>query len=345
MADKKKYLIGVDLGGTKIALALSDRQGRIIAEKVLPTRTKARPAEVIKEIISAIRDLNRSSGISLAQVAGIGFGAPGQVLPDRGVVVSSPNLPTWHNVRLVGPIEQALKRPVYLDNDANVAAVGELFFGAGRGIKDFIFVTISTGIGGGIIINGDLYRGARNIAGEVGHMVIQANGPRCGCGSFGCWEAMASGTAIARVARSKVRALLKLAGSTKGTARQRQHARQAAAGLLRSAGGRLDRIDSRTVCQAARQGDLLSLAVITDISYYLGVGFSNLINVFNPSRIIISGGVTQDWALFEPLVHKTVKQLAFSQAAASVRIVKSPLGKKTGLLGALALVRYSQEEC
>lgn len=344
MADKKQYLIGVDLGGTKIALALSDNRGRIMAEKVLPTRTKARPAEVIKEIIIGIRELSRTSGIPLSRVAGIGFGAPGQVLPSRGVVISSPNLPTWRHVRLVQPIRQALKRPVYLDNDANVAALGELFFGAGRGINDFIFVTISTGIGGGIIINGDLYRGARNIAGEVGHMVIQANGPKCGCGSFGCWEAMASGTAIARVARAKVQALIKLAGSKKGTVSQRRQARRAVAVMWAAAGGRLDRIDAKVVCQAARQGDLLALAVIAEISYYLGVGFSNLINVFNPGRIVISGGVTQDWSLFEKLVHKTIKQLAFSQAAASVKIVKSPLGKKTGLLGALALVRYSREK-
>lgn len=334
---KKNYLIGVDLGGTKIALALAETSGRILTEETLVTQTKARPAAIISQIISSIRNLIKKGGISSKQVLGIGFGAPGQVLPEQGLVVSSPNLPAWHNIQLIKPITRALKCPVYLDNDANCAALGELYFGAGQKYQNFVFVTISTGIGGGIIIKKDLYRGARNIAGEVGHMIIQANGPACGCGSFGCWEAMASGTAIARLAQAKIRALLK---AKVRSVREKVAAKKAAAWLLNLAGGKVNLIDARVVCQAARRGDLLALAVIAEISYYLGIGFTNLINIFNPKLIIISGGVTQDWGLFEPLVNKTVKRLAFSESAASVKIVKSPLGKKTGLMGALALVRH-----
>jgi glucokinase len=314
------YILAVDLGGTKIALGLLDLKGKIIQSRTVATPVKSSPSKVISLVIYEIKKLINESGIPFSKIKGLGIGAPGQILPEEGLVVSSPNLPLWKNVQLKKPLETALKIPVHLDNDAKAAALGELHFGAGRGQKNLLFVTVSTGIGCGIIINGKIYRGARNIAGEAGHMIIKPDGPKCGCGNYGCWEALAAGPAFARIAREKLK---NHSGKTK---------------LLQLTGGKPEKIDGSILAQAVRAGDPLAKKVWAEGTYYLGLGFVNLINIFNPSLIVVGGGLANAGEMLLQPVRQLIKKMGFSVAAREVRIVPAKLKSNAGLLGAGALV-------
>jgi glucokinase len=206
-----------------------------------------------------------------------------------------------------------------LDNDANLSALGEWRFGGGKGFSDLIYITVSTGIGGGIIAGGKLYRGACGTAGEVGHMTIEVNGPRCNCGNTGCWEALASGTALAREAVRQIRE-----GATTS--------------IIELVEGDLSKVDARIVSLAAQQGDEIAKQLVSRLSYYLGVGLANLVNIFNPELILIGGGlVKMGDLLLEPAI-KIVKERAFSTSANAVSIKPALLGSDSGVLGAVALV-------
>jgi glucokinase len=250
-------------------------------------------------------------------VAAVGIGAPGPPDIEAGVVVAPPNLPGWARVPLKRLIEDGLGITTFLENDANAAALGEHRFGAGRGTRHMIYVTASTGIGGGLILDGKLYHGADGMAGEIGHTTAMPYGPHCNCGNRGCLESFASGTAIAREARGRV-------------------ARGVPTLIADLAGGDLERITAKLVAQAADQGDVEAQSILAEAMDYLGIGMANLVNLFNPELIVIGGGLTNiGEGLFDP-VRRAIVRHAFHTPAETVRVVRAELGDKVGVLGAVA---------
>lgn len=312
----RKYLVGIDLGGTKIAVAVVDAVGQVLQRVQEWTRGEEGPERVLARINCLLDAALAKAGVSAEQVAGIGIGAPGIVDWKEGIVHNLTNLPGWRNVNLKERFEQRYSLPVAVDNDANAAALGEYLFGSGRGVRHMLYLTISTGIGGGIIQDGRLVHGAWGVAGEVGHMVLDPQGELCNCGNCGCWETISSGRAIARqvlrrIARGEQSMVTELAG-----------------------GGE---IKAEHVFQARQLGDELAAAVIRRALLYLGVGVANLVNVLNPERVVIGGGVANvGEVLFEP-VRRQVRELGFGPAARA-EIVPAALGKDAGVVGAAALV-------
>jgi glucokinase len=196
--------LGIDLGGTKILTAVADPRGRMLSRDHSITPAEKGTDAVIQAILQSAARALEQAGIAASELSAIGVGAPGLSNPETGVLFTSPNLPGWLNVSLKDIIEKKINKKAFLINDANAAALGELYFGAAKGSRNFIYITISTGIGGGIVVNGQIYTGTLGIAGEVGHMTIQDGGPLCNCGNRGCWEALASGTALASEAKHRI---------------------------------------------------------------------------------------------------------------------------------------------
>ena len=312
-----KMIIGIDLGGTKINTVLADRRGNIKARDLRDTLASEGPDAVIERIAGAIKDVS-----SRTKIAGIGIGAAGACDAAKGVITSSPNLPGWHNVPLKEKIQRQFDIPTYLENDATVAALGEYCFGGYEGIDNLIYVSVGTGIGGGIIINGQLYSGTSGSAGEVGHMTIDINGIKCPCGNIGCWETLASGNAMSREAVKRIKA-----GELST--------------ILDFADGKLDKVNGKSIFAAAQKGDRLAQEVIAQTGYYLGVGLVNLVDIFNPQLILIGGGLSQMGALLLDPARKVVNQRAFQLPAQAVSIEPSRLGTDSAALGAVALVLKS----
>lgn len=316
---EQKLILGVDLGGTKIATALATAQGEILARGRRPTPAQAGPDAVIKSICAAIDKILSAKRLKPSQFLGIGIAAAGIIDSDKGKVISSPNLPGWHEVPLRDAVEQRFGIPVYLGNDATLAALGEWRFGLKKGIANLIYITVSTGIGGGIIADGKLYTGVCGVAGEIGHMTIDINGPKCNCGNIGCWETLASGTALAREAVKQIREGAKTS-------------------IIELVNGDISKIDAKVVDLAAKQGDELAKELISRLGYYLGIGLVNLVNIFNPELILIGGGVAKTGDLLLQPAIKVVKERAFSTPANAVEIKSAILGDDSGILGAVAFV-------
>ena len=314
----KQLVIGIDLGGTKISTALADDSGKIMAHDYRETRADEGQEVVVGRMLDAARQVMAQAEVETTQVSAVGIGAPGPMDIEAGVVVAPPNLPGWDRVPLKQLIEAELAITTFLDNDANAAALGEHRFGAGRGTEHMIYVTVSTGIGGGLILGGKLYHGAGGVAGEIGHVTILPNGPPCNCGNRGCLESLASGTSIARVARERV---------AHGTPTL----------MADLAKGDPKRITAKLVAEAAKQGDAEAQHILSEAMNYLGIGMANLANLFNPQLIVIGGGLTNVGdPLFEP-VRRAIGRHAFVAAAQAVRVVRAELGNDAGVMGAVAL--------
>ena len=274
----------------------------------------ARIARMVEEVIA---DACAATGASRADFLGVGVGAPGPLDRASGLVVVAPNL-KWNNYPLAPNVEALVRLPVLLDNDANCATLGEWWMGAGRGTRHMVGLTIGTGIGGGLIIDGRLYHGASDVAGEIGHTTIETQGRRCACGNYGCLEAYASGPAIAERAREALVA-------------------DGESQIARRVGGDVSRITAQTVYEAADDGDAVALEVVRDTARFLGAGVANLLNVFNPQIVVLAGGVTAAGDnLFEPL-RTEVRRRAFRPAWEATRIVPGELGSTAGVVGAGAM--------
>jgi len=320
LGDKgQKLILGVDLGGTKIAAALATTQGEIVARGRRPTPAQAGPDAVINSVCATINEVLSAKELRPSRLSGIGIAAAGVIDSANGKVIFSPNLPAWHEVPLREAIEQRFGIPAYLGNDANLAALGEWRFGVEKKVANLIYITVSTGIGGGIIADGKLYTGACGAAGEIGHMTIDVNGPRCRCGNIGCWETLASGTALAREAVKRI---------TEG----------ARTSIIELVGGDVSKIDAKIVGLTAKQGDELAQELVSRLGYYFGVGLANLVNIFNPELILVGGGVAKIGALLLQPAIKIVKERAFSTSANAVEIKPATLGDDSGILGAVAFV-------
>ena len=308
-------ILGIDLGGTKILTAVTDTQGKMLSRDHSITPAAKGQKAVIQSILESTGRALEQAGISTADLDAIGIGAPGLSNPETGILFTSPNLPGWRDVPLRDIIQKELGKKAFLINDANAAAIGELHFGAARGARNFIYITVSTGIGGGIIIDGNIYTGSAGTAGELGHMVIDDEGPLCNCGNRGCWETLASGTALAREARHRIK-------------------EGARTSILDYAGGDEERVSAETIHQAAQAGDNLAQELIARTGYYIGVGLANLVNIFNPEVIVIGGGLSNIGDLLLQPAFAEAERRAFRQSYQAVRFVRAELGRNSGVIGA-----------
>lgn len=338
-------MIGVDLGGTQVRAALV-QDGKLLSRVGYLTQDEDGFEAVMGRIQEAIRQAAEQAGVSLERVIGIGIGAPGPLDSRTGILFAPPNLKGWRNVPLRQILYDTFSLPVYLGNDANLAGLGEHVYGAGRGVPDMIYVTVSTGIGGGVIIGGRVLEGVSGTAGEIGHMTIDIHGPRCNCGNTGCLEVLASGTAIARSAAEAIEEGLG-AGML---AVARELAAQKNPLLDRAGRSSFSpkaettplpaevEVDAATVVEAARRGDGVAAGIMRRAAENVGVGMVNLIHLFNPALIVIGGGVSKAGPLlFEP-VERIVRERAMEVPRQAVRIVRAELGENVGLLGAAANV-------
>ncbi|MNI38727.1 Glucokinase [compost metagenome] len=308
----KNYVVGVDLGGTKISCALSDLEGRVVAQTTIPTLAHEGDNPVLGRIIKTIEMVLEEGNVATNEVAAIGIGSPGPLDAKKGIIVTTPNLP-FKNFQLVQPIEEKFSIPTYLDNDANVAAIAEFMFGAGKGTENMVYITVSTGVGGGAILNGKIYRGSTTNALEVGHTTVFPGGPRCGCGNLGCLEATSSGTAIGKRANEAV--------SSKVETSLRDY----------------ETVTSYEVFKEAEKGDAVSKKILDEAFNYLGIGVANIIASFDPDKVIIGGGVSKGGDVLFNKVQEVVNERCFKSMAEYCKIVPAGLGTDAGVLGAVAL--------
>ena len=310
--------IGIDVGGTNVKIALVDGDGKIIYSNSVPTYAQMGYEYTVNNIKQAIKDLMKETNTESKDIQGIGFDFPGQVDCKTGVVKNAPNIPGWVNVPIAQMIEDEFHIPTRIDNDVRCAALGELKFGAGRGCENFVCITVGTGIGSGLVINGKVVRGAANAAGEIGHIKLQMeDGPLCGCGDSGCLEAFASGPSIVAMAQE----YLKGGKSAK----------------FRELAGDGE-ITPYIVAKAAEAGDPVAKRIFEKMGYYIGMGLTSVINLLNPEKIIIGGGVAECGDLLLDPIRRTINDRAMKVQRESVEIVPAELGNSAGVIGASMLV-------
>ena len=296
MTVRERYIIGVDLGGTNIAAGAMPFDGtREIAMRMAATRADEGADAVVERIARMVEDVIAQTisetGAERGDFLGVGIGSPGPLDRERGIVIVTPNL-GWTDFPLRDEVSKRVNLQATLDNDANCATLGEWWAGAARGGRNVVGLTIGTGIGGGLILDGKLYHGASDAAGEIGHTTIDSTGRRCKCGNYGCLEAYTSGPAIAERAREAIRG-------------------DGDSMLPGMVDGDVTKITAQTVYEAAKRGDTVAREVVRDTAHFLGVGISNLINIFNPDTVVVAGGVTQAGdLLFDPL-RSVVRRRAF----------------------------------
>ena len=312
-----RYVLGIDIGGTNLVVgSVAEDGSALLAAASEPTQAEAGAGDVLDRLVRlaqhAMAETRRTA--PGAEIIGVGVGAPGPLDTRRGIVLLTPNL-GWVDLPLRQIIRDRLDLRAALDNDANCAVLGEWWVGAARGSRNAIGITIGTGIGGGLILDGKLYHGASDVAGEIGHTTIDTEGRRCKCGNYGCLEAYASGPNIALRAVEEIQA-------------------GAVSRLPSLVSGDLRKITAQTVYQAAKDGDELALEVVNDTARFLGVGIGNLLNIFNPEVVVVCGGVTLAGDhLFVPLRREAARR-AFKPAVEACRIVPGALGGTAGVYGA-----------
>lgn len=293
----QSLVFAVDLGGTHLRVALVDDKGNILQHLKQETPKGDSPDGILDALASAAREWRCDE----QPVVAASIMVPGAVDCDKAVVVQAPNLPSLINFELKAELQRRLGWPVFLENDANAAAVGEMWLGAARGCKDVISVTLGTGVGGGVILNGKLWRGSHGSAGEIGHTTVDPfSGLKCKCGNTGCLELFASATAIVRMARELG----------------------------------MKELTAEDVYEAGRNGDEQALSVFKRFGMYLGIGLANLMNLIDPQIIVISGGATNGWDLFANEMYRQVGERAFRATAQQVKIARAECGDNAGLLGA-----------
>ena len=320
--EHEQFIIGVDLGGTNIVAGAMTVDGtRHLKIRSIPTNASLGDEGVADRMATLVEgvilDTMRETGVQRSDFVGVGVGAPGPLDREKGIVLVAPNL-GWQNFPLRDRMHDRLALPTTLDNDANCATFGEWWQGAARGGRNVVGLTIGTGIGGGLILNGALYHGASDMAGEIGHTTIDLNGRHCKCGNYGCLEAYASASAIATRAREVL---------------VREEGESVIPAMVH---GRFEDITAQTVYDAAKAGDSVANEIVRDTARYLGAGVANLLNIFNPDTVVIAGGVTAAGdALFVPL-RAEVRRRAFGPAVRAVKIVPGTLPGSAGVVGAVA---------
>ena len=312
------YCIGIDIGGTVIKGALFGSDCRLVQKRSVETGADKGREAVLKNLISLTHSLHSTD----KRVSAVGIGVAGVLDQHKEVLLQSPNIKVLEQVLLQKVLSEALHLPVFLENDANAAALGEQWAGAGRELENFLLITLGTGIGGGFILHGELWSGENGKAGELGHMVVAADGQLCSCGKRGCLEAYSSATAIKRMAQDALRA-------------------GACSGLQNLSGGDFSAIDAEMVHQAALQGDAVSRDIFKQMARYLAIGISNVNNLLDINSFIIGGAVSNAFEVFGPFLFDEVKQLVYRISRDTIKIFVSELGNDAGVYGAayLALQR------
>lgn len=307
----KYYVIGIDLGGTKINGVIADNEGNIFFQKIVPTEADQGEESVLNKIINVIDELLNEGKQIKNEIIGIGIGSPGPLDAKTGVIIKSANLP-FKNFSLVQPLKEKFNLPVYLDNDGNTAAIGEFYFGAGFGTTDMIYVTISTGVGAGAILNGKIYRGKYGNALEFGHTSIIEGGQVCNCGNTGDVEVLSSGTSISRQAREKIEQNIETS---------------------------LTKYKNPTpydVYIESKNGDKASIDILNKSFNYFGIGIANLVNMFDPEMIVIGGGVSNIGDILFDKVNEVVRKRTLSRGE-GVKILPAKLSQNAGVLGAVGV--------
>lgn len=314
-------VFAADLGGTHLRAATVDQAGRIHFRLKQNTPAAEKPEEIVSALVQAVRECERQTSAAGGRINVISVVVPGSVNVEAGLIVKAPNLQCLDGFHLTDALTKELDRPAILENDANAAAVGEMWQGAGRGSRTIVCVTLGTGVGGGIILDGKLWRGVNDSAAEIGHMCVDPfGGVACTCGSRGCLEVYASATAIVRMTRE-------------ARPRHPHSVLQARQNLT-----------SEKIYRAGVQGDELAIEVFRRMGVYLGIGLANLINILNPEMIVIGGGVVNGWDLFARDMNQQVAERAFPLPAAQVKIVPGECGDDAGLLGAARLAFSARDE-
>jgi len=312
--NERELIFAADLGGTHLRAATVDQNGNIQFRFKQNTPQAKDANAIVDAIVAAVHECQNQTGGGAGEISAVSLVVPGTVKVEEGAVVKAPNLPCLDGFRLAAALTEQLDLPAILENDANAAAVGEMWRGAAVGCKTIICVTLGTGVGGGIILDGKLWRGVDGAAAEIGHMCVDPfGGVACTCGSRGCLEVFASATAIVRMTRE-------------ASPRYPDSVLQ----------GKED-LTAEKIFVAGKQGDELALEIFRRMGVYLGIGLANLINILNPEMIVIGGGVVNGWDLFAKHMHQQIEERAFPLLAARVKIERANCGDDAGLLGAAKL--------
>ncbi|CAG0938708.1 glucokinase [Candidatus Brocadiaceae bacterium] len=302
--------VGIDLGGTNLKAGIVDTDGKILHRLSVKTHSDADPQTISNQILELIAEIIRSAQAKASDIIGIGLGSPGLIDKTGETILFSPNLPRWRNIPIKRMVSERFSKPCVLENDANAAAWGEKWAGAGKEVGSLVMLTLGTGVGGGLVIDNKLWRGANNVAAEIGHMVIQTDGPQCKCGNRGCVEVYASATGMVRrfkeLLKSGIPSLLKVSSE----------------------------ITAKMINDAALQGDKASLDVIEETGRYLGIALINIMHVLNPEMIVLAGGMIGSGELLMNPIRQITTQRAFEASYKDTKIVFSQLGNDAGIIGA-----------
>jgi glucokinase len=311
------YVIGVDVGGTNIKAGAVDYKGKILARQRALTEADQGAEPILNKLQSMVTQLRGAT--SDGHLCGIGFGVPGAIRSREGIVTQAPNVPSWDGLPVRKMLEERLQLPCFIENDANAIAIGEMWMGSGRGYDHICCLTLGTGVGGGVVIDGELLRGADGMAAELGHIAVQADGPRCNCGSYGCLESYASATGILRM-----------------LAEERKQQRPSSIFQLPE-----NRITTAMIYEHARKGDPLCNEVLRKAGKGLGVGLATLVNMFNPEILIMGGGIAAAWDLLVPPALETMHQRAFHAMAERVKVMPALMEDDAGIFGT-AYIAWNQ---
>ncbi len=326
-SQRNKFTLGVDIGGTKVAAGLVDAQGTILFQTRVPMPAREDAAAGFAAVERAINSVFEKHPQAHASLAGIGICAPGPLDPVRGVVLNPPNLPCWRNFPLAAEVQRVFHVCAKVDNDANAAALAEAVWGAGVGFRNALYATLGTGIGTGIVFDRRIYHGRTGGAAEGGHVSIDYNGPRCGCGKRGCIEALCSGPAIAQRARARL-------AESNAPSRMRE-----------LAGGNVEKLTTENVAEAFQAGDALACEVLEATADLLTVWLGNMIDLLEPDVIVFGGGVAQLMSEFFPRMQNELPKWSINARCCEIPLLLAKYGSDAGIAGAAALCRPSSAVC
>ncbi len=311
----EQFLIGLDVGGTNVRMGIITPEGKVLKRVQYTTDVSKGGLALFERLVSNLKGLIQENFKESNQLIGIGIGVAGPIDMKRGLIMEPPNLPDLKGFPLKDFLKEKIFSPIAIENDANAFTLGEGWVGAAEGCKDYCGITLGTGVGGGIVVEGKILHGAEGMAGEVGHMVIYPEGPLCGCGGRGCLEVYASGTGIRRMALEAIE-------------------RGEGGGILKWVEGDLKNVTSGKVFEVAQFGDLEAQQIFNEMGRYLGLGLINLIHLFNPEKIVIGGKVSRAWDYFIGSVMETVQERSMEGPREKLQIVKAECGDDAGMLGA-----------
>ncbi|MBI4436423.1 MAG: ROK family protein [Candidatus Omnitrophica bacterium] len=319
---RKEISLGVDFGGTRIKIALVDSKGRILHRAAVAVRRSWPRKKLFGVLVQTIENFLNTHTPSKKSLLGVGMGLPGLIDFKRGFVHRFINVRGFRNLPLASMLRRRLKLPVFIDNDVNLMTLGEATYGAARGFSQVVCMTLGTGVGGGLILNGELYRGSSLSAGEIGHVPVSRGGPLCACGHRGCFETYVGNRAIVERARQRIRA-------------------GECTIALDLVDGKVSRLTPEVLSRAAKRGDRLSLSIWKEVGEWIGIALAGVVNVYNPDRIVIGGGVSEAGSvLFRP-VRESLRTHALAWPLKNFEVVPAKLGNDAGVIGASVLVRRS----